>query len=277
MNCNFDIANNIIYSPVLYALAVFLEQGRKTWNETLSRIEVNDPNVDHLRTFYSCLYRSVLFPRSFYEIDANGNTVHYSPYNGEVRPGYMFTDTGFWDTFRCLFPFLNMMYPSMNDKMQEGLVNAYLESGFLPEWASPGHRGCMVGNNSASIVVDAIMTGRKGYDKDKLWEAVLHGANSVHPQVKSTGRDGFELYNKLGYVPCDKLSQSVARTLEYAYNDWCIYTMGKALFARYLFFFDIKGLKIVKWVVDIYVARLAERCTIILFNNKTYLYYNNKT
>ena len=73
------------------------EQGRKTWNETLSRIEVNDPNVDHLRTFYSCLYRSVLFPRSFYEIDAKGNTVHYSPYNGEVRPGYMFTDTGFWD------------------------------------------------------------------------------------------------------------------------------------------------------------------------------------
>ena len=205
------------------------EQGRKTWNETLGRIEVNDPNVDHLRTFYSCLYRSVLFPRSFYEIDANGNTVHYSPYNGEVRPGYMFTDTGFWDTFRCLFPFLNMMYPSMNDKMQEGLVNAYLESGFLPEWASPGHRGCMVGNNSASIVVDAIMTGRHGYDKDKLWEAVLHGANSVHPHVKSTGRDGFELYNKLGYVPCDKLSQSVARTLEYAYNDWCIYTMGKAL------------------------------------------------
>ena len=190
---------------------------------------MNDPNVDHLRTFYSCLYRSVLFPRSFYEIDANGNTVHYSPYNGEVRPGYMFTDTGFWDTFRCLFPFLNMMYPSINDKMQEGLVNAYLESGFLPEWASPGHRGCMVGNNSASIVVDAIMTGRKGYDKDKLWEAVLHGANSVHPHVKSTGRDGFELYNKLGYVPCDKLSQSVARTLEYAYNDWCIYTMGKAL------------------------------------------------
>ena len=98
---------------------------------------MNDPNVDHLRTFYSCLYRSVLFPRSFYEIDAKGNTVHYSPYNGEVRPGYMFTDTGFWDTFRCLFPFLNMMYPSMNDKMQEGLVNAYLESGFLPEWASP--------------------------------------------------------------------------------------------------------------------------------------------
>ena len=204
-------------------------RGRKAWNDVLGRIEVDDDNTDHLRTFYSCLYRSVLFPRSFYEKDAEGKVMHYSPYNGQVLPGYMFTDTGFWDTFRCLFPFLNMMYPSMNQKMQEGLVNAYLESGFLPEWASPGHRGCMVGNNSASIVADAYMKGLRGYDINKLWEAVLHGANSVHPKVSSTGRAGFELYNKMGYVPCDKLNQSVARTLEYAYDDWCIYTLGKAL------------------------------------------------
>ena len=204
-------------------------RGRKAWNDVLGRIEVDDDNTDHLRTFYSCLYRSVLFPRSFYEKDAEGKVMHYSPYNGQVLPGYMFTDTGFWDTFRCLFPCLNMMYPSMNQKMQEGLVNAYLESGFLPEWASPGHRGCMVGNNSASIVADAYMKGLRGYDIDKLWEAVLHGANSVHPKVSSTGRAGFELYNKMGYVPCDKLNQSVARTLEYAYDDWCIYTLGKAL------------------------------------------------
>ena len=205
------------------------ERGRKAWNEILGRIEVEDDNIDHLRTFYSCLYRAVLFPRSFYEKDASGNVVHYSPYNGQVLPGYMFTDTGFWDTFRCLFPFLNMMYPSMNDKMQEGLVNAYLESGFLPEWASPGHRGCMVGNNSASIVADAYVKGRRGYDIDKLWEAVLHGANSVHPKVSSTGRAGYELYNRLGYVPCDELSQSVARTLEYAYGDVGDVTRGKAL------------------------------------------------
>lgn len=97
-------------------------KGRKVWNDVLGRIEVEDDDIDHLRTFYSCLYRSVLFPRSFYEIDAKGDIVHYSPYNGEVLPGYMFTDTGFWDTFRCLFPFLNLMYPSMNMKMQEGLV-----------------------------------------------------------------------------------------------------------------------------------------------------------
>lgn len=206
------------------------EQGRQTWNKTLSRIEVEDKNVDHLRTFYSCLYRSVLFPRSFYEKDANGKIVHYSPYNGKVLPGYMFTDTGFWDTFRCLFPMLNLIYPSMNVKMQEGLANTYLESGFLPEWASPGHRGCMVGNNSASVVADAYLKGLRGYDAETLWKAVTHGANAVHPKVSSTGRLGWEYYNKLGYVPYDvKINENVARTLEYAYDDWCIYQFGKSL------------------------------------------------
>lgn len=205
-------------------------RGRNTWNDILGRIEVKSDDIDHLRTFYSCLYRSVLFPRSFYEKNAKGEIVHYSPYNGEVLPGYMFTDTGFWDTFRCLFPLLNVMYPSMNEKMQAGLVNAYKESGFLPEWASPGHRGCMVGNNSASIVADAYLCGLKDYDAETLWQAVVHGANAVHPTVSSTGRLGYEYYNKLGYVPYDvKINENVARTLEYAYDDWCIYEFGKAL------------------------------------------------
>ena len=205
-------------------------EGRKTWNNVLGKIEIEDQNIDHKRTFYSCLYRSVLFPRSFFEYDAQGKAVHYSPYNGKVLPGYMFTDTGFWDTFRCLFPLLNVMYPSMNTKMQEGLVNAYKESGFLPEWASPGHRGCMVGNNSASIVADAYLKGLRGYDAEELWKAVVHGANNVHPTVSSTGRLGHEYYNTLGYVPYDvKINENVARTLEYAYDDWCIYKFGKAL------------------------------------------------
>lgn len=207
-----------------------VENGRNVWNETLSRIEVEDSNIDNLRTFYSCYYRSVLFPRSFYEIDAHGKVVHYSPYNGKVLPGYMFADTGFWDTFRCLFPFLNLVYPSVNEKMQEGLVNAYKESGFLPEWSSPGHRDIMVGNNSASVVADAYMKGLRGYDIETLWEALKHGANNVHPKVSATGRKGYEYYNKLGYVPNNVgIGQNAARTLEYAYNDWTIYKLGKTL------------------------------------------------
>ena len=206
------------------------DEGRVRWNEVLGRIKVEDDNIDNIRTFYSCLYRSVLFPRTLTETTSEGELVHYSPHTGEVCPGYFFTDTGFWDTFRCLFPLLNLVYPEMNEKMQEGLVNAYIESGFLPEWASPGHRGCMVGNNSASVVADAYVKGIRGYDVETLWEAVKHGANAVHPNVPSSGRLGWDWYNRLGYVPCDVgINESAARTLEYAYDDWCIYTLGKAL------------------------------------------------
>ena len=205
-------------------------KGRQSWNEVLGRIEVDGGTVDQYRTFYSCLYRSLLFPRKFYEVNASGEIVHYSPYNGKVLSGYMYTDTGFWDTFRCLFPLLNLVYPSVNKEIQEGLMNAYKESGFFPEWASPGHRGCMIGNNSASVLVDAYLKGVKVDDVATLYQGLLHGANSVHPQVSSTGRLGYEYYNTLGYVPYDvNINENAARTLEYAYDDWCIYQLAKAL------------------------------------------------
>ena len=207
-----------------------VQKGKDAWNALLSKIEVEGGNLDQYRTFYSCFYRSLLFPRKFYEIDAAGRVVHYSPYNGQVLPGYMYTDTGFWDTFRCLFPFLNMMFPSVNKEIQEGLINTYKESGFFPEWASPGHRGCMVGNNSASVLVDAYMKGVKVEDLETLYKGLIHGTENVHPKVSSTGRLGHEYYNKLGYVPYDvKINENAARTLEYAYNDWCIWKLAKAL------------------------------------------------
>ena len=206
------------------------QKGNDAWNKVLGKIEVEGGNLDQYRTFYSCLYRSLLFPRKFYEFTADGQPVHYSPYNGQVLPGYMYTDTGFWDTFRCLFPFLNLMYPSVNKEIQEGLVNTYKESGFFPEWASPGHRGCMIGNNSASVLVDAYMKGVKVDDVKTLYEGLIHGTENVHPEVSSTGRLGYQYYNKLGYVPYDvKINENTARTLEYAYDDWCIYQLAKAL------------------------------------------------
>ena len=205
-------------------------EGEKEWNKVLGVFEI-EADLDQMRTFYSCLYRSVLFPRMFYEYGADGKPIHYSPYNGKILPGYLFTDTGFWDTFRCLFPLLNFAYPAMNAKIQEGLLNTYKESGFLPEWASPGHRGCMVGNNSASVVSDAILkdiTPREYHLP--LYEAMLATANSCHPKIKSTGRYGYEYYNKLGYVPYNVgIKESAARTLEYAYDDWCIAQVGKKL------------------------------------------------
>ncbi len=206
------------------------EVARATWNDVLGHIRIESDNVERMKTFYSCFYRSVLFPRMFFEYDVQGNPIHYSPYNGKILSGYMYTDTGFWDTFRCLFPFVNLVFPSVGEKMQAGLLNTYLESGFFPEWASPGHRGCMIGNNSASVVADAFLKDVTKADAQKMYEGLLHGTDHVHPRIKSTGRYGWEYYNQLGYVPYDvDINENVARTLEYAYDDWCIYQMGKKL------------------------------------------------
>ena len=204
---------------------------RDRWNEVLGRIEVGGGTEEQYRTFYSCLYRATLFPRKFYEIDADGKPIHYSPYNGQVEDGYLYTDTGFWDTFRALFPLLNLVYPSVNEEIQQGLANVARENEFLPEWASPGHRGCMVGNNSASVVADAILKGiTPEKDWQTLYDCIVYGTEHVHPEVSSTGRLGHEYYNDLGYIPYNVgIHESVARTLEYAYNDWCILQLAKKL------------------------------------------------
>ena len=207
------------------------QAAKDRWNEVLGRIQVGGGTEDQYRTFYSCLYRSTLFPRKFYEIDAQGKPVHYSPYNGQVCDGYLYTDTGFWDTFRALFPLLNLVYPSVNREIQQGLANIARENDFLPEWSSPGHRDCMVGNNSASVVADAILKGvTPEEDWQVLYDCIVHGTENVHPQVSSSGRIGHEYYNTIGYIPYNVgINENVARTLEYAYNDWCILQLARKM------------------------------------------------
>jgi predicted alpha-1,2-mannosidase len=204
------------------------QKAKAVWNKTLNHVQVEGGTIDQMRTFYSCLYRMLFFPNRMYEINAKGETVHYSVYNGKIMPGYLFAGTGFWDTFRALYPFLNLVYPSINKEMQMGLVNDYKEGGWLPEWSSPGYADCMVGNNSASVVAESYVKGLRGYDIETLYKALIHGANNTGPNA--TGRIGVDYYNTLGYVPYDvNIHENAARTLEYAYDDFSIYTLGKAL------------------------------------------------
>jgi len=204
-------------------------EARGSWNKQLGRVEVEGGTPDQQRTFYSCLYRMILFPRQFFEINAKNEVIHYSPYNGEVLPGYMYTDNGFWDTFRALFPFVTLMYPDVDSKIMEGLANAYKESGWLPEWASPGHRDCMIGSNSASLIADSYNKGIRGYDIETLYQAVIKNTKGSGP-VSSVGRLGADYYNKLGYVPYNVgINENAARTLEYAYADFCISRIAKEL------------------------------------------------
>ena len=129
--------------------------GTASWAASKSRAA----RWNSTRTFIRRFIGSLLFPRKFYELNENNEIVHYSPYNGNVLPGYMFTDNGFWDTFRAVFPFFTLMYPNLNAQIMEGLVNTYKESGWLPEWASPGHRDCMIGSNSAVLICRFLSQG----------------------------------------------------------------------------------------------------------------------
>ncbi|EAQ99990.1 GH92 family glycosyl hydrolase [Maribacter sp. HTCC2170] len=213
------------------------EKAKNAWQKELSKIQIEDDNIDHIRTFYSCLYRVLLFPRKMYELDQANEIVHYSPYNGEVLPGYMFTDNGFWDTFRAVFPFFNLMYPEQNGHIMEGLANTYKESGWLPEWASPGHRDCMIGSNSSPIIADAFLKGIDLGDTEVLLEAMVKNATTSNNRplsngnvIRSVGREGVDYYNKLGYVPYDVgINENAARTLEYAYADFTIGQMATKL------------------------------------------------
>ncbi|MBW6525624.1 GH92 family glycosyl hydrolase [Sphingomonas sp. RHCKR7] len=213
-------------------------KARAAWSAELDRIKVDDPDLDNRRTFYSALWRMLQFPREFHERGANGKLIHYSPYDGKVHDGPLYTDNGFWDTWRAVFPFFALMYPERDGEIMQGLVNTYKESGWLPEWASPGHRSVMIGSNSANLIADAYLNGVRGFDANTLYEAMVKNATTSEgrPRDKSgkvlsaVGREGVELYNQLGYVPYDVgINENAARTLEYATADFSLSRMAAAL------------------------------------------------
>src|SRR5699024_4513014 len=186
---------------------------KNIWNKNLEKIKVSGGTSKQVKTFYSALYKMLFFPLKMYEKEASGKIVHYSPYNGKVLPGYMFAGTGFWDTFRALYPFLTLMFPDINKEMQKGLVNDYKEGGYLPEWSAPGYRNVMIGNNSASVVAGAYLKGLRGYEIDTLFEALIKDAHTEGP-MDAVARRGVKYYDKLGYVPYDVgINENAARTL----------------------------------------------------------------
>ena len=209
------------------------EESKAIWNSHFKRFAVEDTSIDDLdkvKMFYTTLYRTLLFPREFFEYDAQNNIVHYSPFNGKVLPGRLYTDNGFWDTFRAVHPFFNLFYPTQSKYILEGLANTYKESGWLPEWASPGHYPCMIGSNSASIIAGAYLNGVTDVDINTLWDAVYKNAFNANPTIQSVGRAGIDQYIKKGYVPNDiGIKESAARTLEYAYDDFSVLKLAESL------------------------------------------------
>lgn len=202
---------------------------RTTWLAHLERFRLDGCTPEQRRTFYSCLYRTLLFPRTFSEIDDAGNELHYSPYDGKVHAGPMYTDTGFWDTHRTLFPWLNWMFPETSGRMVSAFLNAYRQGGWLPQWMSPGYRACMVGTHSDAVLADAVIKNVGGFDAKLALEAMLKHATQECDSAKGHGRAGVRAIDELSYLPADEFHQSVSTTLDYAYDDWCIAQVAAAV------------------------------------------------
>jgi len=207
-----------------------LQRADARWNETFNLIRVEGGTEEQQRTFYSAFYRSVIFPHRFYELDANGQPVYFSPYDGQLHSGHLYTDSGFWDTFRASQPFYNLLFPEISAEIMQGLLAAYDQSGWLPSWASPGHRGCMIGNHAFSLLADAWVKGVTNFNAGDAVDAMVHDANTQGPDAcRSIGRDGAEFYKKLGYVPSPEVGEATAKTLEYAYDDFCAGVLARRI------------------------------------------------
>ena len=203
-------------------------RGQRTWNELLGRVLVEGGTDEELRTFYSCLFRANLFSRKFYEIRQDGTPCYYSPYDGNVYEGYMFTDNGFWDTFRSQFPLTNILHPTQQGRYMQAMLHVQeKELGWFPSWSCPGETGGMLGNHSISLFADAWAKGIRTVDPDSLLKAYAHEAFNKGPFGGANGRQCWHEYFTLGYVPFPLSHGSVSQTLEYAYDDWCAYQLAR--------------------------------------------------
>ncbi|MBC7399451.1 MAG: glycoside hydrolase family 92 protein [Mucilaginibacter sp.] len=203
------------------------------WNKSLGKITVEGGSKGDMETFYSCFFRASLFSRKFYEVGADGKPYYFSPYDGTVHPGYMYTDTGFWDTFRAQFPLNALIQPEMHGRYMQALLDAYKQCGWLPSWSFPSEAGSMVGNHAISLLADAWAKGIHTFDPNEALAAYMHEASSKGPWGPANGREGWKEYYQLGYVPYPNYRESTAKTLEYAYDDWCGYQLAKMTGNKY--------------------------------------------
>ncbi|MDE1163775.1 MAG: GH92 family glycosyl hydrolase [Acidobacteriaceae bacterium] len=202
---------------------------RAVWEEHLNRAKIEGGTLDQRRTFYSCMYRAMLFPRMFYEMDANGKPVHYSAFNGKVEPGVMYADHGYWDVYRAWYPWMSVMFPERLGEILESWVNAYREGGWMPQFPAPGYRACMTGSLIDAVFADGVVKDVPGFDVETAYQGLKKHATEPGNADKGYGRRGVETYMKLGYVPEDEVHESAAETVDAAFGDFCLSQIAEKL------------------------------------------------
>jgi predicted alpha-1,2-mannosidase len=194
------------------------------WEKHLAKIQI-EATEDQKKTFYSCFYRSLIFPHRLYELDANNQPIHYSPYDSQIHPGVLYGDAGTWDMFRTTFPFYTILFPKEYGEILQGWLQAGIESGEIPEWPSPGARVCMVGQHSAAMFADAVAKGITSFDVPKAYQ-LLRELAFADP-ANTPKRAGLQDYLTRGFIPSGHATYASSATMDYAYDDWCIAQIAK--------------------------------------------------
>ena len=200
---------------------------QKDWENLLDRFDIIETGeVD--RTFFDhCLYRLFLFPQTFYEVNESGQAIHMDLATGTVKPGVLFSNNGFWDTFRTTFPLFALIIPEHYHRFLEGFLNNYRDTGFLPKWLAPDERGMMPGTLLDGIIADSACKDMAPDLEEKLLQAMLETASKADP-LGINGRHGLAQYQELSYLSTDH-HESVSHTLDYAYSDFCIASCAEKL------------------------------------------------
>ncbi len=213
---------------------------KNVWNDKMNVIQIGGATEAEKNIFYTAMYHALLYPRAFYE-EVDGKDMYFSPYDDQYHEGKSYTDFSLWDTFRAQNSFLTLVAPERVNDMVGSLLQNYQEGGYMPKWPNPGYTNIMIGTHGDSIVAEAINKGFDGFDYNLAYEAVLKDA--MIPQegdgtikwadrqnnVPYEARGGLSAYKALGYIPNGYVNENVSRTVEFAYDDWCVAQVAKAV------------------------------------------------
>ncbi len=209
---------------------------RASWNDYLAKIDIDTDNKDQKTMFYTALYHTGMQPNLFTDVDGRYLGMDLKAHQGSVNEP-MYTIFSLWDTFRAYHPLMTIIDPDLNEAFIRSLIQKQREGGVFPMWELAGnYTGTMIGYHAVPVIVDAYMKGYHNFDVNEAYKACLRVAEydttgikcpplvlpHLMPQAKYWK-------NKIGYVPCDKDNEAVAKALEYAYNDWCISAFAESL------------------------------------------------
>jgi predicted alpha-1,2-mannosidase len=211
-------------------------EGRSVWNKALNKILIQGASKDDRVNFYTAMYHTLLFPRIFSEYGR-----YYSAFDDRIHNGVSYNDYSLWDTFRAEHPLLLLTQPQIVPDMITSLLQMYEEAGWMPKWPNPTYSNIMIGTHADSVIADAYVKGIRGFDLQKAYAATYKDAMTPPdgdmtnrwtdraPWTAFEARGGLTWYKSLGYVPIDKTDESVSRTLEFAYDDYCVAQLAKAV------------------------------------------------